>query len=574
MDIFIEIGIILLITTFVSVVMKLLKQPLVVGYILSGVVVGPYFLGVLNSKDHIELFSKIGITILLFIVGLNLRPDIIRETGKVSLLTGIGQIVFTSILGYFIMILLGFDKITSLYGSVALTFSSTIIILKLLSDRGDLDKLYGKISIGFLLVQDLVATLLLVIVPFLASLSVSNGSIGRVFLLMFLKGLSLSIILYFTSRRILPKLFNYLAKSQELLFLFSVTWGLVLAGLFYKIGFSIEIGALIAGVTLSASNYSFEISSRMKSLRDFFIVLFFILLGSNLMLSELSVSIFPALILSFFVLVGNPLIVFIIMNLLGFRKRTGFMAGLTVAQISEFSLILMTLGLYLNHINSSAVSLITLVGIITIIGSTYFVLYADYLYKKIKPILSFIEIKKNNYENYKEKNNFYEMIIFGYGRVGYEFVKIAQKLNVTYLIVDHNPEVIREAKKLGLNFKFGDAEDVDFLDEIELSRAKKIISTIPDFNINMLLSEYYREKNKDGVIITTSHFINDAKKLYGVGSTYVIMSHYLGAYHASDMLLRYNEDKEIFEKFKNIQLQQIENQKNILLNSKDKTKQI
>ena len=560
MEIFIEIGVILLITTAVSIVMRLLKQPLVVGYIISGVLVGPYVLKILQSPDQIELFSKIGITILLFIVGLSLRPDTIKETGKVSLITGIGQIVFTSIIGFLLMTVLGFDKTTSLYGSIALTFSSKIIILKLLSDRGDLNKFYGKISIGFLLVQDLVATLLLVVVPFLGSFASNKGDLGGTFLILFLKGVGASIILYFISKTLLPKLFNYLAKSQELLFLFSVTWGLVLAGLFYKIGFSIEIGALIAGVTLAASNYSFEISSRMKSLRDFFIVLFFVLLGSHLILSDIGASVFPAIILSLFVLIGNPFIVFILMNLLGFRKRTGFMAGLTVAQISEFSLILISLGLSLGHINREAVSLITLVGIITIAGSTYMVLYADKIYKKIKPILSLLEIRKNNYENKVDGENSYDVIIFGYGRVGHEFVKVAKKMNATYLVIDHDPEVIANAKKMGLNFKFGDAEDVDFLDEINMADAKKIISTIPDFSTNMLLVEHYREKNKEGVIISTSHFINNAKKLYNMGSTYVIMSHYLGAYHASEMILKHETEKDIFEKAKQIQISQIENQ--------------
>lgn len=559
MEIFIEIALILSVTTIVSIFMKLLKQPLVVGYILSGILVGPYVFGILNSPEQIELFSKIGITILLFIVGLSLRPETIKETGKVSLITGLGQIIFTSVIGFGLMILLNFDKITALYGSIAITFSSTIIILKLLSDRGDLEKLYGKISIGFLLVQDLVATLLLVIVPLLGSLSLSGGEVGIIFFSLFIKGTIASLALYFIAKFILPKLFNYLAKSQELLFLFSVTWGLVLAGLFYMLGFSIEIGALIAGVTLSASNYSFEISSRMRSLRDFFIVLFFILLGSHLILTEIGVSVIPAVILSLFVLIGNPIIVFVLMNLLGYRKRTSFMAGLTVAQISEFSLILIALGFSLGHISQSTVSLITLVGIITISGSTYMVLYADKIYEKIRPFLSLIEIRKKNHENNERTDKNYDMIIFGYGRVGYEFVNIAKQMNANYLVVDYNPEVISKITNQNDNFKFGDAEDVEFLDEIGITKASKIISTIPDFDINMLLVRHYRDHNKDGIIITTSHFISDAKKLYDRGSNYVIMSHYLGAHHASEMIMKYDVEKDIFEKAKEFQLSQIEN---------------
>ena len=164
MHIFTEIVLILSVATVVSCFMRLLKQPLVVGYIISGIIVGPYFLNIVTNIEYMELFSKLGIAILLFIVGLSLKPDIIREVGKVSLVTGLGQVFFTSILGFLIMRLLGFDNVASMYSAIALTFSSTIIILKLLSDKGDLDKLYGKISIGFLLVQDIVATIILLVV--------------------------------------------------------------------------------------------------------------------------------------------------------------------------------------------------------------------------------------------------------------------------------------------------------------------------------------------------------------------------------------------------------------------------
>jgi len=560
MDIFIELGVILLITTFISIVIKFLKQPLVVGYIISGIFVGPYVFGILHSAEQIELFSKIGISVLLFIVGLSLSPATVKETGKVSLITGLGQIIFTSLIGFWIMILMGFDKTTSLYGSIALTFSSTIIILKLLSDRGDLGKLYGKISIGFLLVQDLVATLILIIVPLFGSYAKNNGEVGGIFLFLFLKGLVASVALYLIAKFVLPKLSNYLAKSQELLFLFSITWGLVLAGLFYKLGFSIEIGALIAGVTFSASAYSFEISSRMRSLRDFFIVLFFVLLGSHLMITEIGSMILPAVVLSLFVLIGNPFIVFTIMNLLGYRRRTSFMAGLTVAQISEFSLILIALGFSLGHINQNAVSLITLVGIITISGSTYFVVYADQIYNKIKPFLSFLEIKKSKTIEKEEKTDIYEMIIFGYGRVGFEFVRIAKNLGISYLVVDYNPECLANKRGSNVCFKFGDAEDVEFLDEVQMTKAKIVISTIPDTKVNMLLVKHYRFNNKDGAIIVTSHLANEAKSFYSENATYVILSHYLGAYHASEMIMQYNSNKLIFNEARNLQLKQISEQ--------------
>lgn len=563
MEVFIEISFLLIITTFVATIVRLLKQPLVVGYILSGIVVGPYLLNLLNSGESIELFSKIGITILLFIVGLSLNPETIKETGKPSLITGVGQIVFTAGIGFFIIKLLGYNNISSIYGAIALTFSSTIIVLKLLSDKGDLNSLYGKVSIGFLLVQDIVATILLIIVPLVgAVIYTSNGdglvSIWPKFLKLFISGTVISFGLYVISKYILPKFSDYLAKSSELLFLFTVSWGLVLATLFHNIGFSIEIGALIAGVTLSASKYSYEISSRMKPLRDFFIVLFFVLLGSKLVLLNISTLILPAIILSLFVLIGNPLIVFVIMNLLGYKNRTSFMAGLTVAQISEFSLILIALGFELGHLDQNIVTLITLVGIITITGSTYMFLYADKIYYFIKNFLKYLMIFRRNKEGVNIEQNFYDMVIFGFGRVGYGFVLKAKENNLKYLAVDYNPNITKIAQENSISYSFGDAGDVEFLEEINLKNSKIVVSTIPDLETNKTIVSFCRDHNKDCVCVVIAHNLEELKDLYSVGATYVILPHYLGAQHAADMVSTFVEDQDVFIKAKHVQNIQID----------------
>lgn len=557
MHIFIEIGIILAIATVVSALMRILRQPLVVGYILSGVIVGPYFLNILTSTEYIELFSKLGIAILLFIVGLSLKPDIIREVGKVSLVTGLGQIIFTSLIGFFLIRALGFDDTASLYGAIALTFSSTIIILKLLSDKGDLDKLYGKISIGFLLVQDVVATIILLFVSLWTSST--NVNTGQSPLLIFLKVGAFFIILYLLGKYVLPKLSTFLAKSQESLFLFSITWGLGLSALFYNFGFSLEIGALVAGVSLAVSPFAQEISSRMKPLRDFFIVLFFVLLGSQIIITSIGSIIVPAIILSLFVLIGNPIIVVILMNILGYKSRTGFMAGLTVAQISEFSLILMALGLASGHLNQEIVSLITLVGVVTIAGSTYLILYADKIYPKVKGLLSLIEYRKTNTKQEEtEVKEDYSMIIFGYDRVGYDFVNIAEKMKNKHLVVDFDPSSINKLERHGVPYRFGDAEDVNFLEEINVAKAEMVISTIPDFKTNLNLVSYYHNHNPEGIIMVISHNIQHTKELYKKGASFVVMPHYLGASYASQMIETHGNEKSAFEKKKKEHLEYLE----------------
>ena len=209
MEVFQELAVIVLIATGVSLLMKFLKQPLIVGYIIAGILVGPSVFNALHATEFIDILSKMGITILLFVVGLHMSPKVIKEVGKVSLLTGGGQFVITAILGYFITLALGFSHIAALYIAIGLTFSSTIIVLKVLSDKGDVNKLYGKITIGFLLIQDILAAIILVLIPLLAG--GDEGGI-MVFAMMFLKAFVLAASLYLVAKFILPHVVKFTAS--------------------------------------------------------------------------------------------------------------------------------------------------------------------------------------------------------------------------------------------------------------------------------------------------------------------------------------------------------------------------
>ncbi|MDO8566811.1 MAG: cation:proton antiporter [bacterium] len=552
MTLFVELSLIVVVATVISLVMKLFKQPLIVGYITAGILVGPYALNILQAHEEIEFFSRIGVAILLFIVGLMLNPDVMREVGKTSVVTGIGQVVFTSIIGFFIIRILGFDTVASLYIAVALTFSSTIIILKLLSDRGDTQKLYGKIAIGFLLVQDIIAIMLLLAITVLAPTAVTStagfsGAIISEIAILFVKGAGTTILLYLTARYILSSVSKFVAGYQEVLFMFSLAWGLGISSLFYMLGFSIEIGALAAGVTLAASPFAYEIASRLKPLRDFFIMFFFILLGSELIIGQISLILLPAILLSVFVLIGNPLIMFVLLNLLGYRTRTSFMAGLTVAQISEFSLILIALGYSFGHVTQEIVSLVTLVGVITIAVSTYFILYADRIYLWSKPFLNLIMIRKSPLRESAREEDQVDVIIFGYDRVGYDFVKTAQEIGATYFVVDFNPRSIARLAANNIPHRYGDAEDVEFLQEIGLTKARLVISTIPDLKTNLLLVDQYRSHNSTGIIIPISHDVENTKELYNAGASYVVMPHHLGANFAASLIHTHRFDSDAFE---------------------------
>ncbi len=557
-EIFTELSIILLITLVITGFIKILRQPAIIGYILSGVLAGPFVFNVIESTATLSVFSQIGIVLLLFLVGLNLNPNVIREVGKIALITGLGQVVFTTSLGFLIAKAFGFSTISSLYVAIALAFSSTIIIMKLLSDKRELDSLYGRISIGFLIVQDFIAILILLVIS-----SLNNGTdITSLALETVLKGIGGIIVIFLLTISLLPKLTKIIAKSQEFLLLFSISWCFIIASAFNYINFSIEAGALLAGITLSMSPYHYEISCRMKPIRDFFLILFFIVLGSQMVFSNILSNLTTILLLSLFVLIGNPLIVMTLMGLLNYTKRNSFLSGLTVAQISEFSLILVTMGVSLGHLSNEILSMVTAVGLITFAGSTYMIMYSHDIYPKISKFLSIFEKKGKNVDEHKyHEDDDHDIILFGYNRIGLDILESLKKIKKKFLIIDYDPEVISRLSKQGFDCRYGDANDSELLDELNLSRAKMVISTIPLFDTNLLIINKLKEINKKAIIAVVSHHIEEAERLYKEGATYVIMPHFLGGQHFSTMLERNKLKMDKFLKEKIAHIEHIEHRK-------------
>jgi len=537
--IFVELSIIIIIAVVITAIMRLLKQPLIIGYILTGIIVSPYFLNIVRSTDAITTFAQIGITLLLFMVGLNLNPRIIKDVGKVSLITGVGQVIFTSVIGFFIGRLLGFSTIASIYIAVALTFSSTIIIMKLLSDKNDLETLYGRIAIGFLIAQDLIVILILMVISAIpAGINLTILALETV-----LKVTGLLLLLFIISVYIFPKITKVVAKSQEFLLLFSIGWCFAVATLFYYLNFSIEAGALLAGIALSLSPYHYEISSKMKPLRDFFIILFFILLGSQMVFSNISQYIIPILIFSAFILIGNPLIVMVLMGLLGYTKRNSFLAGLTVAQISEFSLILIALGVKVGHLTNEILSFVTIIGLITIAGSTYMIIYANKIYPYLSKYLGIFERKGKKVDEHRyHKDGVYDIILFGYNRIGYSIVKTVQKMKKSLLIVDFNPDVIKGLIARKIPCIYGDIADLEILERLGLDKAEMVISTVPEEQDNLLLIKKTKEVNKKALIFVTANQVEEALILYDAGADYVILPHLLGGDHVSILLEDFTGD--------------------------------
>jgi Kef-type K+ transport system membrane component KefB len=542
-DIFIEISLILAATAAVAVVMRLLKQPLIIGYILTGIIVGPSFLDLVKEPEIIESLGKFGIALLLFVVGLGLNYKVVKEVGRTAVLTGVGQVLFTTIIAYVLVQALGFSGTDALFIAVAMAFSSTIIILKLLNDKKEQNKLYGKIAIGFLLVQDVLATIALVI----ASASGSGSLDFDDLLLLVLKGAVLFSGLWLVTQFILKPTAKFLSRSQELLFLFTLAWGFGVGAIFKEIGFSLEIGALVAGVSMASLHYATDVASKMRPLRDFFLVVFFIALGATLNLTEAWSVLGTALILSVLVLIGNPIIVMSIMGLLGYTKKNSFKAGLAVAQISEFSIIFVLLGAANGQVSSETVSLVTVVALITIAVSSYMFVYADSLYNVLQRYLSLFE--KRKVRNERSPKRAYDAILFGYRKGGHEFVKTPSSMNSRFIVVDYDPEVIDVLNNTNIDYLYGDANDAELLEELDLTKLKLIVITITDFATNTYLLQQIERTNPHCVIICHSESVHEAAELYTLGASYVMLPHYIGNERISAFIRKNGFKKAEYKKF-------------------------
>lgn len=547
-ELFFEIGIVLIIAAALSMLVFRFRQPLIIAYIITGIVVGPSLLSLAQTPEIFEVMSEIGVAFLLFTVGLGLNWKSVKDVGGIAAATGVGQVLFTSLAGFIIGLALGFSPTTSAYLSVAFAFSSTIIIIKLLMDKEDLDSLHGRISVGFLLVQDFIAMLIL-----LGLGAVTSGaSLERVLFSTVTKAIIIIPVLWFVSAKIVPKILEYVAKSQELLFIFAVAWCFLIAGILVLLGFGVELGALIAGVTLSGTMYYREINARVRPLRDFFLIIFFIVLGTQLGFDSFAATIVPILIFSFFVLIGNPLIVMFIMRSLGYHPRTGFLAGTTVAQISEFSFIVIVAGIAAGHLDESVLALATAVGLITIAASSFLIEHNERTYERIKWMFKWMEPTHSLSEEQLKQRKPTNVVLFGYHDTGLELLQTIKTMKRSYTVVDFDPMAIHRLTEAGEPAVYGDAADDNFLEELKADKAKLVVSTIPDVVISASLLTYLKAKEYKGVSVVSVHTREDAERCYELGATYVIIPSVLSGKKFSEILGEKKTAKRSWDAFRKL----------------------
>ncbi len=519
MEVFLQFGLLIIIASVLALILNKLKVPPLISYIFTGIAAG-YF-GLRPETASVELMVEIGIILLLFLAGLEIKLKSFLELGKKTLLIGEGHDIVMAAVGFVLaFFLMGLDTLASFYLAIGVTLSSTIVVVKGLVNRRELASPHGKILIGTMVLQDVVAMISLAVFSSIGTTS----SIWMSILLMFAKGALVFTALLVVGKYIIPKVFYYAAQSIELIFLVALGWCFVGVGLSGVLGFSTAIGAFLAGLAISDLPFSFEINDKAKGLRDFGILLFFLSVGLQLHVTKSIFTNWHFYLLIAFVVGFTPLVTSIIAGFLRFTKKEIFIMSIMPTQISEFTLILVTFGLTAGHITAELYTMITLVIIITIMLSSWLITNMNWFYKKFENKLDFLEWKHVEKPEHLKKDFKNHAVIFGFGKLGQNVADFYRKKKKEVVVVDWRPELIDVAKRHKCVVIYGDAGDSDVWEEIKLRKASVVVSTIgenqeDDVNLIRWLKKY----NPKSLKIMETNVPKNARHLYHAGADVVLV---------------------------------------------------
>ena len=465
--------------TILGMVIVRFKMPIIIAYIIAGLILGVSGLNIIKDQEQIKFLSQIGLTLLLFIVGLKLDASAIKTMGNAFKL-GVYRVLICVGFGFILCIMLRFSLTVSIYVALSLAFSSTIAIIKILSDKKELDSLAGRLALGVLLVEDLVAVLAMI---FITSINnpVANGVWGKIFELS-KYGFIIFAIIFILTKYIIPKCIHRWAKSPELLMLVSIAFAVIMAGICEYAGFSMEVGAFIAGMSLAPyKEYRYTISAKLSGLRDFTLIFFFVKFGIGVNLEKAFNNIDKVVILLFFIVVVTPIFVSLVIKFFGYKRRTQIIAALYLSQISEFSIILLEFGHTYKQVDETIISIMGLVMLLSILVSTLYMNYSQNIYLFLDKIMNRIGIKLGTYKAEEEisvHNNFYNIVIFGLSEFGSVLSDCLTEKGAKILEIDFDPLVVKRRKSLHKNIIYGDAEDLEFLSHLDFSGVVWIINSI------------------------------------------------------------------------------------------------
>lgn len=525
-NIFIQLAIILGLASTLGYVVVKCKLPIIIAYLLGGLLIATTAVFDPRASDVLHFLPEIGIAFVLFLVGMELDLREIKSLGKPIILAGTLQIIITTIIGSSIAHLLGFGVLESWYLGVGLSFSSTILVIKLLIDRKDVGALYGKLAVGILLIEDLLAVMLLVVLT--ASTSVLGLGYQQAFpiLALILKAVLLFGLALILSKFILPSIFKAAARQGELLFITALAWCFIYISFAIFLGFSVVIGAFLAGIALANSPLHYQIQGKVKPLRDFFVALFFVYLGTQVDFKEIN-KVYPLmLVFTGYTLFVKPVIFLLILGIFGFRKHTIFQVVLNLTHISEFSLILLLVGFQLGVVSQAALTTIALSAVLSMIIASVMITHSDKLYKRLSKVVGLFERKNLKHvleEGSKQSDLEGHVVLIGARKIGGEIVKLLKKESIPQIVLDFNPHQVEALLKEKIPVVYGDMGDPEVLDVLNLQNARMIISTSATMEDNRLLLEELKIRKINIPVIVRAEDVDDAQDLYKAGADFVII---------------------------------------------------
>ena len=557
-NIFIQLAIILGLSSVLGFITYKLKLPLVIAYLVGGLLIALVGLFDVHTSAALSFLPEIGIAFVLFLVGMELDLREIRSFGRQILLAGILQILITTIIGTFIVQSFGFPLAESIYLGIGLSFSSTIVVIKLLLEKRDLKSLYGKLSIGILLLEDLLAVVLLL--GLTSTTSMLGTGLTQAFpILAFLgKVLILFSIALVLNHYLLGTLFKAVSGSTELLFLTALAWCFIFISVAILMGFSVVIGAFLAGVALASSPYHFQIQGKVKPMRDFFVALFFVYLGTKVNFAHISQTYLLIFVFTTYAVIVKPAIFVLLLGTLGFRKHTMFHVAINLSHISEFSLIILLVGLDAGAVSQQALTIIALSGVLSLMISSLAISRASQIYRYITGWIGFFE-RKNLYSPDSVNINDLEghTVIIGAHRVGGEIVRFLKKEKHPLIVLDFNPHQVETLLGEQVQVIYGDMGDPEVLDILNLDRAKMIISTAQDVNDNKTLLEDLKFRRSDARVIVRAETIKDAQSLYKAGADFVIIPEVMAGDLLLDTIKEHLNDNSYFKDRPRIEMEKL-----------------
>ncbi|WEL23761.1 cation:proton antiporter [Candidatus Nanohalovita haloferacivicina] len=527
------------IATILGIVAEKTRQPKVMAYIIAGLIVGPVGFNLISETEMTSLFSELGLVFLLFLIGLEINLEEVKDVLKPTIGIAVIQMILVFLLGLATTYSLGFDLTTAVFIGAAAMFSSTALVVKLLTNLDEASTLPGRLDIGILLVQDVAVVLIL------ALLTVQSTSptqialkLGEIFVMIsFIAAISL-----LSSKYLFSRILKKLSGNKAAFFTHGVAWAFLFISLSQYFNLSLEIGAFIAGVGLAQIPYSRELQERVRPMTDLFMAIFFLNFGLGITGGSLQAYLLEAIIASIILIIGKFAIFFLVVDRFKFTPETSFKTAMNMTQVSEFGLILISLAITQGYIAQDVSGFISIVTILTMGVSAYTIRFKDEIHEKVEHLLNFFEgEEKTDIEIRKLENH---VVVIGYDQIARKACETLQE-EYEILVIDRNSENTAELSRSNYEYIYGDFKHGEIREAAKIPEAAFIISLSPEKAVNDRILE---EKDRDSTAIVKADSIEHAVDLYDMGADYVIVKNLLTGNRLSEYLELYLEDRELFIK--------------------------